>query len=176
MIKIVNKNKLQYKNGLLVDKKNRVVAIDQAIVDQLNMLETKLQQREYMDGQPKATPMPSLDGFERLSIHDSGAFDVVVPETPVMDKRIEEGLAFAKEAEKLYKADEANRIIHTYLRALAEFVSSDVVVVDYDANCLDEIDTPTLGNPLTLDEESLITAVLLTLGVDADVHEVKEEE
>lgn len=176
MIKFVNKNKLQYKNGLLVDKKGRVVMIDETIIDQLNMLETKVQQQDYLKAQPKATPIPSLKGFERASIHDLNGFEVLPPKTPVMDKRIEEGLAFAKEAESAYTADKANDILRTHLRALAEFVANDEVVVSYDSDVLTVIDTPTLGNPLTLTEADLIQAVLWILGVDADVHETEEEE
>lgn len=175
MIKFVKKNKLQYRNGLIVDKKGRVVALDDAIVDQLNMLETKVQQHAYIKAQPEATPVPSLDGFKRESIHDNSGIEVAAIDTPIMDKRIEEGLAFAKEAERTYKADEANRIINQHLKSLVEFVINDEVLVDCDAGYAHEIDTPTLGNPLELTDGDIVSAVLFTLGVDADLTESKED-
>ena len=41
----------------------------------------------YLDKQPEAQPMPSLDGFERKSLLKSNRKYVGMPDTPMIDKR-----------------------------------------------------------------------------------------
>lgn len=175
MIKFVKKSKLNYVNGVLVDNKGRVVSIDDRIVHQLNLLENKIQERDYLNAQPKAQPMPSLDGFKRESIHDLDG-KLLFHETPTIDKRIDEGLAFAREANELYMVDKANKVLEDEFCALIEFAKADKVMVDYDANIVIEIDTPELGDPLKLTVRDIVEAVVYGLGIDASVYERDEEE
>ena len=165
MIKFVKKNKLQFVNGFICDKKGNVLGGFEEVARLANNIEDEVQQQAYLKAQPEAIPMPSLDGFVRESINKVSMPTVGMPETPVTDARIEEALAFAHEMQNVHDAKEINELFEK-CEALYKFVNADVVPIDTDPASedlgLNLFDTPTLGNPLDWDD-AFITKILLAL-------------
>lgn len=170
-MKRMNKNDLQFVDGYLCDKEGYVVAIDCKVVKLANHLDTELQKKLYLDKQPKAQPMPSLDGFEREHLNKVEIPRIEPKETPVTDKRVAEAMAFVKEMENQNTADKVNKEAEEYTPLFA-FVMSDEVWVYTDTEDPYEFDTPMLGNPLELTEDD----VLLIIGYLYGATELVEDE
>lgn len=142
-------------NGLLVSKDGDIVLPDIKIVNQANELDLLAQQSEYLASQPEATPMPSLDGFERMSIKDGvkGYFHV---KTPTLDQKFDEAMAIMDEIDGQNKAEHANRMLDAFVDFI-EFVASDSVI-----DCGNELycfDTPMIGNVLELTKDDVIEII-----------------
>lgn len=159
MVKLINKSKLHMVDGYIVDKKDRVVFINPNVISQINNLETELQQKIYLAAQPEAQPMPTLEGFERKSILDSKMSGIEPVETPTIDKRIEEAMAFAHEAEEISIANKVNAYVENNLKDLMEFVKSDKVIAA-EGGKLYRIDTPCIGNILELTDDDILHIVM----------------
>jgi hypothetical protein len=107
-----------------------------------------------------------MDGFKRRSVCDIEVPHVVA-NTPTIDKRIEEAMAFAEEADDAYIAEKANAVFG-YLVNLIDFVNSETVFINYDYDEPLMFDTPVLGNPLEWDEAYITNAVMTTCGIEED--------
>lgn len=166
-VKYMNKDKLQLIDGMVCNKKGEVLGIDPEIVELYNELETKVQEKHYLDKQPEAQPMPSLDGFERKhSVGNVWMPIVEVAKTPVTDKRIEEAIAFAKEMGDVHKADVANETIAKYAK-LFQFVEQDKILVDTANIMNDAFDRYVLDDPLTMTKECLTDVIMFLVDIDA---------
>lgn len=158
------KKQLTIINGVLCGPDHEVVQPDQEIIRQANALETLKQKVEYLAKQPEATPMPSLDGFERKSEMDS-----VVPEfevsTPIMDFKAHESMLLMNELDEQRTAVEANAMLACFAKLL-EFVKSEYVL-DLGYPC-PRIDTPTLGSILELTDHDVVNVVAEANGLVSD--------
>lgn len=164
-VKYMKKSKLQVIDGMICNKKGEVLGINPKYAKMFNELETKLQEKLYLEGQPEATPMPSLDGFKRK--HDTGVIEIPeieVTETPTIDKRIEEALAFAEEMQDVFDAKKANDMYKEYA-LLFEFVENDKLLVNTKLINSYKIDTPMIGNVLTLGKDKLADIIGYIAGV-----------
>lgn len=159
-MKVYPKNELTYKNGLLVTADGDVVCLDNEIVDMANELETRIQKASYLNAQPEATKAPSLDGFERKTETTVTTF---VKETPLMDKKVEDTLALMEELDNAVVTDKLNEQVKN-LTPLVYFVKEDdVLSVEHAAP--HRFDVPTMGNPLTWDEDKLMAFVAMSNGL-----------
>lgn len=159
-MKMYKKSDLTINNGLLVSKDGDIVLPDINIVTQANELETVLQQSEYIAAQPEATPMPSLDGFKRISIKDSKVKFTTA--TPLLDSKQAEAMAIMDELDDVMLADKANEMLSMY-GELIDFVDSDFVV-----DCGDQLyrfDTPLLGSVLELTKEDVVDVIARACGM-----------
>lgn len=153
MAKMYKKSDLKFESGYVLTKDDEVVALPYKVAVQLNLMETEIQKVAYLKAQPKAQPVPSLDGFERESIVQHAYVEV---ETKHLDREVRRcekvladvrSLAAAEEANaKLAQYDEAIRFLHE-----DKFVEEDEIVM---------IDTPTIGNPLTASVDDVIDMLL----------------
>ena len=151
MAKIRYKNQLAYKSGYLIDVDDEVVALPTKVAEQLNNLDTLVQKARYLNGQPKASPEPSLDGFVRET-------EVSVPKlkdpiTPAIDHKERESKAILKEIRSKMEADAVNDIVDANKEAFVfmdngEFIEGTEVV---------RLDLPELGNPLELTAEKMLS-------------------
>lgn len=160
-MKVYKKSDLTLNHGLLVSKDGDIVIPDIAIVNQANRLETLLQEAMYLNDQPKAQPMPSLNGFERKSIKDSTR-QKFEADTPIMDAKQKEALALMDEIDDVTTVNQANELL-TQLGKLVDFVSQDFVI-----DCGNELycfDTPTIGNVLELTTDDMSKAVAYVCGM-----------
>lgn len=160
-MRIIKKSDCIYKNGRII-KGDEVIGLPLQLADQLNDLETRIQASAYMDAQPKAAPMPSIDGFKRKSIKDAKKYEVA---TPKMDEQIALAKEIMREADKLEDCKALNELVDKY-DAVFEFIDDDDFI---EGDAFDIIDTPTLGNPLELTRATVLSAI------DADGFIAREE-
>lgn len=163
-MKMYKKSDLTLNHGLLVSKDGDIILPDIRIVDQANRLETLAQQSAYLMTQPEATPMPSLDGFKRVSIKDDDGVKFTAT-TPLMDQKAKEAMAIMDELDDVATVKQANNMLHEFA-ALLEFVGNDFVI-----DCGNELycfDTPTIGNVLELTDKEVTNAIAYLCGMTED--------
>lgn len=162
-MKMYKKSDLQLINGMLVSG-DEIVAVADRIVDQANELETLVQKAEYLASQPSATPMPSLDGFERKSANEFG--ERFIATTPVTDLKVAEAMAIMDEADDVAITEAANELLDHFTE-LAKFIREDYVI-DTHAPSIVAFDTPTLGSILDLTTDDLMRAIAKVCGMSAE--------
>ena len=145
MAKLIKKSKCKFEAGHIV-KKNRIIGIPANVWFQLNKLEVALQQHYYLKAQPPACSGPSLDGFERQSALKSVRPYRSAPETPLIDKRVEEAMQFMQEVDEVNNADRINDLIDEY-GELIDWCTADKFI---EGCAMRPIDTLFLGDPLKL--------------------------
>ena len=158
-MKAYSKNDLVYKNGLLLTSDGDVVAVDNAIVDMANELETRLQKANYIMAQPEAVAAPTLDGFTRKSEIQITPFTC---ETPLMDKRVEEAKKLMDEIDDVAMTNTLNDQLRNY-SDLVIFIKEDMVI-DAERETPHRFDVPTMGNPLEWTEDDLFKFIAITNG------------
>ena len=169
-MKMYNKSDLAYKNGLLVNKEGDVVAIDNAVVDLANELETRIQKARYLNAQPVAVVAPSLNGFKRQS---ENSLNLFVCETPALDKTIDEAMELMSDIDSMETTEMLNNQLQGYAD-LVYFVRDDSVV-DCQQGTPHRFDVPTLGNPLEWTKDSLLEFIAFANGVTVEDKEINEE-
>lgn len=159
-MKMYKKSDLTLNHGLLVSTNGDIILPDINVVDQANRLETLAQKSVYLAGQPEATPMPTLEGFERVSIRDNKVkFNAV---TPLMDKKADEAMAIMGELDDIATVEKANGMLAEFA-ALLDFVERDFVI-----DCGHELyvfDTPMLGSVLELTKDDIVNVIAEACGM-----------
>lgn len=153
MAKMYKKSELKFDSGYVLTMDDEVVALPPKVAEQLNEMETEIQKVAYLKAQPKAQPMPSLDGFERESIVKHVHIDT---ETKYLDREVRRCENVLDDIRKLAMAEEANEKLAKYDEAI-RFLSEDKFVEGTEAVM---IDTPTIGDPLTADAGKVIDLLL----------------
>lgn len=162
-MKMYKKSEMSLVDGLLLAEDGTVVAPVGNVIRQANELDTLVQKAIYLQQQPEATPMPSLDGFERAS-----NFKVrcgLSVDTPILDKHAEEALQLMDELDDCKRVDEVNTFLEKYAD-LISFADSEQVVCS-EATTPEKFDTPVLGNPLKLTPELIVKSVGIIHGIVA---------
>jgi len=171
MIKMYRKSTLTLVNGLLVNQDNEIIMVDPAIINEANELETLLQKFSYINDQPEAQPMPTLDGFRRKSISDKNDM-FFVAKTPTLDEMAKRTMMMMDEIDGHNTAAEANKMLRQFSK-LIDFVDSDTIV-GMDGSELVKFDTPTLGSVLELTRKDVINVIATINGLTSDGEEVNE--
>lgn len=161
MTKLIKKSKCKFDNGYIV-KKGKIVGIPTNVWLQINKLETIAQQYRYLKGQPKYSAGPTLEGFERKSILTAERPYVEIPDTPVYDAMVQKSMTFMAEIDKVNDANKVNMAIDEY-GALIDWLGNDKFV---EGTCTMPIDTPELGNPLTLDPKDVVDFLEILVSED----------
>ena len=159
MAKMYNKSQVTFSNGYVIDDDSNVVCLPDKVAEQLNELEEIFQKAEYLKAQDPASPMPSLDGFERESIRQTVTVEA---STPTLDAKVEEGMKIRNELRKMNNADTMNEFIFKY-QEVFHFVQDDTFVEGDKAVF---IDTPKLGNPLDIKVDDLLDKLVEYVNVD----------
>lgn len=167
-MKMYKKSDLQIVDGMLVTEGGDIVLPDTSIICQANELETLKQKADYLAAQPEATPMPSLDGFERKSIRDAGLgrFEA---STPTLDAKVFEAEALMDEIDDMAAADNANAMLAGFAELIA-FANADYVVDCGRQSIIHLFDTPTLGSVLELKGSDIVGIIATVCGFDPDAH------
>lgn len=161
-MKAYKKNELELIDGMLIHKESGdVVAVDNTVVDLANELETRVQKAMFLETQPKFCAGPDLDEFKRKSVNDINLFTC---DTPLMDKKIEDALAFMDELDDIETTEKLNDAVHGFFD-LIMFVRLDTVISLDSQDSIHRFDTPTLGNPLEWDEDKITSAIAEYHGV-----------
>lgn len=151
MAKLVKKSKCKFEAGRIV-KKGKLIGLPYPVWCQLNKIEIMAQQYGYLYAQDAYNPGPSLKGFKRKSALKDNRPYVSDPETPVMDRRIDEAMKFMEETDKVNDAAKINEAIDQF-GDLIDWCASDKFIT---GDCHNLIDVPTIGNPLTLSPEEIV--------------------
>ena len=160
-MKIYKKSSLAMADGAIVTVDGDVVMPAGNVVTQANALDLAVQKARYIQVQPKAAPMPTLDGFERKS--SLGCEVHVEAKTPALDARCAKAEKIMEELDKAEKADQINSDLDKYID-LIRFASHSKVMCS-DAPPVVLIDTPEIGNILDLTVGDVIRFIALTNGV-----------
>lgn len=153
MAKMYKKSELKFDSGYVLTMDDEVVALPPKVAEQLNEMETEIQKVAYLKAQPKAQPMPSLDGFERESIVKHAYVEV---ETKYLDREKRRSMGLLNDLRNMAEADEANEKLAKYDEAI-RFLSEDKFVEGAEVIM---IDTPTIGHILTADVDKVIDLLL----------------
>lgn len=164
MAKMYKKSDLKFVDGYVLTKDDDVVALPGGIAEQINDLETFIQEMAYIDAQPEAAPVPDLAGFERKSIV---AVPTIEVETPALDEMEERSRRILDEMRNREGAKAVNRVLEKYADVLGffrdeRFVEGDKVV---------RIDTPVIGNILEVSDDDAIALIVKYSGLIEDDEE-----
>lgn len=166
-MKFMNKEKLTYKNGYLINQKGKIVMPDYDVVYQFNKLEVEFQRALYLKAQPKAVAAPSMEGWEKVSEHDVDVEDMFFAETPTLDKKIEESIALMDDIDAANKVDKLQVIAAGYPKVI-EFINSKEIIMRDDNEYQYHFDLATLGNPLEFTIEKFRKVVSIIGGCDVE--------
>ena len=158
MAKMYSKNNLKFEDGYVLNDENEVVALPSQVAEQFNKLETIIQQQTYLAAQDKAKPEPSLDGFKRESIVQRPK---IIMQTPNLDAEEKRCQGILDDIRKASMATEVNKLFDKFDK-LMQFLHSDKFVEGTEVVM---IDTPTIGNPLTADADSIIVKIGTMAGI-----------
>lgn len=161
MAKMYKKSDLKFVDGYVLTSEDEVVALPKGIAEQINDLETFLQEMMYLSAQPEAAPVPDLAGFERASIVAKPA--VKVP-TPMLDEMEERSKKILEEMRDREGAKAVNRVLEKYADVInflrdAHFVEGDEVV---------RVDTPVIGDILKMSGDDMINLIAKLSGLYED--------
>jgi hypothetical protein len=153
-MKLRNKSKLVWNDGYITTKKGKLVALPDAVQDELDMLEVKVEQNFHEQEQPKPVePKP----FKRLGLELPLA--PIRIETPLLDQKVEESMALMKEIDDANSAERLKRLVERDYPNLARFVAEDKFV---SGTRFERFNLPMIENPLELTEEKFLAWVLAT--------------
>lgn len=155
MIKLIQKEDCTFEHGYVLCG-NNIVPIPYHIYHQLNNLEELYQKAVYVAKQPDSAKAPSIEGFKREWVLDED-LPVAVPDTPTIDAKVQETLAFLDDLASKETCRKINEYI-TRFKELFKFVKSDVIKDD-DNNCVNEIDLKYIGDPLKLTEGRMLDMI-----------------
>lgn len=162
-MKMYKKSDLTIINGMLVSETGDIVFPGYDAVCEANELETLVQKAAYLAKQPSATPMPSLDGFERKT--ESKVDVKFTATTPTLDSKMAEAMDLMDELDDIETVNQANDMVAKFSELL-RFVDTDYVVGS-DGPIV-PFDTPTLGNVLELTKEDVAEAIAFVCGMDKE--------
>lgn len=172
-MKAFKKTDLEFVNGYLVHKDTGdVVALDNEIVELANELETRVQKAKFLDSEPEYCAGPDLSKFNRKHSIDLPYFET---NTPFLDIQVAKSLAIMDEIDEVNIVDRMNEVIKGMI-PLVMFTKEDTVLSIDGQPTLTRFDTPTLGNPLDWDENTVGLAIATYHGVNDMFNLEKEEE
>lgn len=164
-MKLVSKSELHIEDGYILDEEDNVLAIDRNIVRLFNKLDRELQKALYLQKQPKATPMPTLEGFEEESELSTPVESHA--NTPVLDEKIQESMALMDELEMLRHIDAIKKDFDFY-QPIIDWADKDKTLVsDGLESC--QVDTPFFkdyGGILKMTPQEIIQVVGIIHGAD----------
>lgn len=148
-MKLVNKADCIWENGILTCG-DEVVGLPSDLFQQLDLLEGIYQMALYLSKQPDANGGPSLEGFEYFD-EDLADLPVYVPETPALDAKVQESLAFLDEVDSINFCKEMNKEISRFSE-LFKFVKAQKFIPGNGW----KFNLHYIGNPLELTEGRLM--------------------
>ena len=147
MIDLIKKEDCVFENNYVIYQ-GKIVEIPYQVLHKLNELEGLYQRALFVSKQPEGQAMPSLEGFKFESVVDE-AMPVAVPNTPALDAKVQETLAFLEDIDEIEFCKKLNKLIEKF-KPLFKFVRSSVI--KDSSGYGQEIDLKYVGNPLELTE------------------------
>lgn len=153
MTRIINKSELTYRNGYIVDTESNVVPLPDEVYSQLMFIELRIQELRYLHEQPKAAPVPSLEGFEQQSEFEKIELSA---STPNLDKEYENSLAILGDLRSMENTKAINAVLDEIQDALAWLESDEFV----EGDCVKRLDLPVIGDPLSANANTIISHLI----------------
>lgn len=152
MIKLIDKKDCTFKNNYIIHD-DSIVIMPYPVVHELNQLERLYQQAMYVSNQPDGVSAPNLKGFEFESVI-KGDLPELVPDTPTLDAKVKETLAFLDDLETKEFCRKVNFLVGKF-ETLFRFVKAPFIK-DTDCGYTDEFDLKYIGSPLLLTEARIM--------------------
>lgn len=140
-MKLMSKNDLHVEDGYILTEKDEVVLVDQEIIRLYNELDLEFQKGMYLNAQPKATPMLTLDEFTPVSEFPQ-SIEVEVS-TPMLDEKVRDSIQMMEELEKVQRGKEVEKDLDRY-HPLISWADRDKVIIHDDCHLLHRVDAPFL--------------------------------
>lgn len=160
-MKLRNKSKLVWNNGYITTKKGKLVALPDAVQDELDQMEVDIEMNFHQQVQPKPVePKP----FKRLGLKLPLA--PITVETPLLDKKVEESMALMDELDEANAAERIKKLAEERYPNLARFAAEDEFI---PGTRIERLNLPILekvANPLEMDPEKFLACVYNTFAVE----------
>ena len=151
-MKLFKKEDCKYIDGYIVCG-DEVVGVSLPVVRQLNKLETDLQRALHAE-KHKVEPV-EVTPFVRQ--HEGDSRIVITPVTKSLDEAIDKAKDIMDDLDLLEAASAMNDYLADIESAVAWVQSENIVSMQ--SGMVERFDLPMLGNPLELDEGSIVEAV-----------------
>lgn len=160
-MKLRSKSKLVWNNGYITTKKGKLVALPDAVQDELDQIEVDIEMNFHQQVQPKPVePKP----FKRLGLKLPLA--PIETDTPLLDKKVEESMALMDELDEVNAADRIKKLAEERYPNLARFAAEDEFI---PGTRIERLNLPILervANPLEMDPEKFLACVYNTFAED----------
>ena len=155
-IKMYKKKQLSYKNGYVI-KDDKVVGIDNEVVDLFNKLERDYQKAMWDKVHP-VLPQAQPEEF-RFATEHGKTFVNVQAETPNLDAAVEQAMKLVYDLDTLEAVNKINDYMEG-IHPIIQFVN-DKRIVSLDQPNQHRFDLKFIGNPLELDKDALLSIVTM---------------
>ncbi len=171
-MKLYKKSELKQVKGRIIDGDGVVLSTDDPdIINLYNALDDAVQRVRYLAAQPKAAPMPSLDGYSRQSeLGTEIDFNV---KTPAMDKMAEEAEKLMDEIDRVNNGEKMTDSLEMF-KPLIDWADDDEAFMS--EAWAPRIDAPILGNILEISAGEIFAVLAEIHGCDYVFHEKNEQE
>lgn len=159
VMKMINKADCEYKGGYIVWG-DKIVCVDNEIVDLFNKLDTDVQRSQFERTHKKLEFLEAVNkDHEFVPKSERGAiYPVITADTPELDKMAERAFKIMDEVDSIANADKANDYFDS-IHPLIAFVNDEFIVSGEQAT-QHRFDLPAIGNPLELDKDKLSDFVM----------------
>ena len=154
--KLYKKDKLKYKNGFIVDKKGKVIGVNNSIVAALNRLERKYQEYLWKEEHPDVKPVEA-EPF-RFETERGKVIASVEANTPLLDREVKKAMCLMDELDDIGKAKKMNEELDA-LHDVFVWLNDDELVGCKQQGQL-RFDLKYIGNPLLLTKDKLASIVI----------------
>ena len=111
-MKLINKDDCSWENGIITCGEE-VIGLPGDVYQQLDDLERTYQMALHLSKHPDANGGPTLDGFEYFDESNSD-LPVYVPETPALDAKVQETLAFLDDIDSINFCKKMNKVVDQF--------------------------------------------------------------
>ena len=155
-MKMFDKKNCEYKGGYIVCD-DKVVCIDNEVVDLFNKLEEDIQRAKFEAVNQVLEPV-ALDFEFKRKTERGDIYPRVHAETPELDAMAERAMKVMDEVDEMAAAEKVNDYFDG-IEPILLFVNDEFVVSGEQA-VQHRFDLPTIGNPLELDKDKLSDLVI----------------
>ena len=170
-MKLIKKSECDFSKGYIIGADGEtVIALPFPVRHQLEELDRAWQIFCYLDEQEPYHPAPTIAGFKRETFRDERAWEMPEkPETPAIEKRMEETLAYLKDVDAEEGYDKLAYACDRF-HDLLDFCAEEAFIA-VDAASIQALKCARVGNPLELKADDVIA--MLKAMVESDVADIE---
>lgn len=153
MTRLINKKDCTFEDHYIV-KGDEIIPIELDVHDQLSMLEGMYQIALWLSKKPDYSAAPDVSDWRMESLIEE-ELPQSVPDTPAIDAKVQETLAFLDDLDTVNFCKNVNELIGKFAD-LIRFARGDRFIEGYHAEMFDN---KYLGNPLELTEGRIMDVI-----------------